>query len=327
MSFKLCSFIQIGSYQLRGGINEVIIKKNVNTIVDTASIKIPALGRAFNNSELPGTSVETASLFREGQKVSIQLGYNNRLRNEFEGFVRRVNLSTPVNIELEGYAWQLRKKTVAASWRNVTIRQVLEKVIEGTDIVLSDDIPDSSLIRLTIPSQTGLQVLEYLKEKLLLTVYFDGNVLYAGLEEGIKKGDVKYRLGWNVIRDDQLKYRIADDNQVRVRIVKKLQKGEQILFESGDKNGEIVKREVPHFEDDNTLKRIADKVLSEKKFTGFDGKITGFLEPYCQPAYTAEIIDKKYGKRDGKYFVAGTEVKFGTGGARRIVEITRRLSV
>ncbi|MBC7399850.1 MAG: hypothetical protein H7289_07870 [Mucilaginibacter sp.] len=319
--------IDIGDYQLRGGVNEVNIKKSVNTIVDTANIKIPALGRALNNDTLPASSVETAGLFKEGQKVKIQLGYNYRYRTEFEGFVRRVNLSTPVNIELEGYAWQLRKKTVAASWRSVTIKQVLEKIVEGTDIVLSDKIPDSDLIKITLKPMTGLQALEYVKEKLLMVVHFDGNVLYAGLEEGIKKGDVQYRLGWNVIRDDQLKYRIADDTLVRVRIVLKLQKGEQVLYEAGDKNGEIVKKEADHWGKPESFVKIAKRVLSEKKFTGFEGKITAFLEPFCQPTYTAEIIDKKYGKRDGKYFVAGTEVKFGTGGARRIVEITRRLSV
>lgn len=327
MSFKLTSYIEIGKYRLRGGVNNVNIKKSVKNIVDTASIKIPALGRAFENTTLPSTSVETASLFREGDKVKIDLGYNNNNLTEFVGFVRRVNLSSPVLIEMEGYAWQLRKKTITASWRNVTIRQILEKVTEGTDIVLSDLIPDTNLIRLTIPNQTGLQVLEYLKEKLLLTVYFDGNVLYAGLEEGIKKGEVKYRLGWNVVRDDQLKYRIADDNQVRVRIVQKLQNGEQVLYETGDKNGEIVKREVPNWEDKTQLQKLAEKVLAEKKFTGFEGKITGFLEPYCQPSYTAQIIDRKYGKRDGKYFIASTEINFGMQGARRIVEITRRLSV
>ena len=304
------------------------VKKSVNTIVDTASIKLPSIGRIVTGDDnLPYSSIETATLFREGDRVKIDLGYNNNLKTEFEGFVRRVNLAAPVHIELEGYAWQLRKKTIKASWRNVTLRQVLEKVVEGTDIVLSDEIPVTNLLRLAIPNQTGLQVLEYLKEKLLLTVYFDGKVLYAGLEEGVMKGEVKYRLGWNVIRDDNLKYRIADDNQVRVRIVKKLQKGEQILYESGDPNGEIVKREVPNWEEPDKLKQIAAKVLREKKFTGFEGTITAFLEPYCAPSYTAEIIDKKYGKRDGKYFVASTEVQFGMRGARRKVEITRRLDI
>jgi len=328
MPLKLTSVIQIGKYLLKGGVNEVNIKKSVDVIVDIASVSLPAIGRVNNNNQLPMSSIETATLFREGDKVTIDLGYNGELKREFTGFVRRVNLSRPVLIEMEGYAWQLRKKSIKGSFKTITLRSLLEKVIEGTDITLSKSIPETTLTKLTIANQSGLEVLQYLKEKLLLTVYFNGSELYVGLEEGLIKNEVKFRLGWNVIRDSELKYRIAEDNKVRVRIVKKLTKGEQVLYETGDEDGQIVKRTVPNWQEVDKLKIIAQKVLNEKKFTGYEGQIKCFLQPYCEPGDVAVILDPKYNKRDGKHFIASTEVKFGvkTKGARRMVEVTRRLN-
>lgn len=326
MAFVLNSEIVIGAYQLTGGVNSVNIKKSVKSIIDTAVIKIPALGRIIErNGVLPLTSIETAMVFKEGDKVEIKLGYNGELETEFIGFIRRVNLSTPISIELEGYSRQLRMQNISASWKKVTVREVLERITQGTDITLSPAIPKINLTNFSIANRNGLFVLEYLKEKLLLCIYFNGSELYAGLEEAVIKDTTIYKLGWNVIKSDRLKIRNGSDNKVRVRLVTK-SKGaaKRVLFEAGDIGGAVVERHILFNRDSSFLQNKANEFLKQLKYDGYEGSITAFLQPYCEPSYAAVIQDKKY-NRSGKYFVTSTEVEFGMKGARRIVEISYRL--
>jgi hypothetical protein len=356
MAFTLNSVIKIGTLTFRGGVNELVIKKNVHNIVDTAVLKIPGLGRivsirdSFNAalnviglgvqpkaSNLPSSSVQTAKLFKEGDPVSIDLGYNGDLRNEFRGFVRRVNITTPLSIEMEGYAWQLRNQNILASWKVTTVKEVLTRVIQGTDIVLSPDLPQIKLTSFYIKNESGLKVLEYFKDKMLLTVYFDDNILYAGIEEGRTTStgvgqngtleEVKYNIGYNCITDQpDLKQRLAKDNLVRVRLKTKGKNGKHVLYEAGDVGGAVIDRIIPFSNDEAFLKEKAEAFLKKLKYDGYEGKITGFLQPFCKPGWKATITDKKFdGARAGTYFVPGTEVTFGRSGANRKVEITYRL--
>jgi hypothetical protein len=101
MSFRLCSQILIGKYIFAGGVNEIIVKRSVKTVIDTAIITIPAAGKSANvksvvsslaalggvvlktdnNNALP-TSIQTSTLWKEGDPVNILLGYNQDYRQD-----------------------------------------------------------------------------------------------------------------------------------------------------------------------------------------------------------------------------------------------------
>jgi len=356
MAFVLNSRVKIGNYAFAGGINDLVIKKSVNIIVDSAKLTIPGLGRVTNiksvinsalsfigmgshpiTNNLPNNSIETAILFKEGDTVSIDLGYNGQLKNEFRGFVRRVNITTPISIEMEGYAWQLRNQNILASWGPTTVKEVLQRIIQGTDIILSPDIPVIHLTSFRIPHHNGLDVLQYMKDKMLLTVYFDDNVLYVGIEEGRTTNldtsngsllaEVVYNIGYNVpTNQPDLKKRLAANNLVRVRLKVKGKDGKNTLYEAGDAGGSVHNKQIAHSTDANYLKMIAADRLKSLKYDGYEGNINGFLQPYCKPGWKATIIDKRYqGARSGTYFVPGIEVTFGVKGARRKVDITYKL--
>ena len=328
MSFKLQCLITIGTLEIRGGINDASkIKRSVKEIVDTAMLKIPAIGRINKGSDLPSTSIETSKLWTEGDKVTIQLGYNGDLRTEFKGFVRRVTASVPVEIQCEGYAWQLRRVRLLKSYKSVTLKAFLKDLIAGTDITLSPYIPDMVLSNLTINHANALKTLEYLKEKIHLSVYFLFDVLYVGLEEGVPGNLVKYRLGWNCVRDDNLKYRLAADTEVLVRLVTgKGKNTKRTLLEVGDPGGSLIQRYIANVTDEATLQAIANDLLQKAKYTGYEGYISGLLQPFCEPCDTAMIIDKMYDVMGGNCFTESTEVDFTTHGATRKVHVSRALS-
>lgn len=357
MAFVLNSMIKIGAYTFKGGVNDLVIRKSVNQIVSNAVLKIPGVGaiQSLSNTlanglsiigigsqqpvkNLPFSSVQTAKLFKEGDPVYIDLGYNGDLRNEFRGFVRRVSLTTPVTIEMEGYAWQLRSQNIAASWKVTSVKEVLKRVIHGTGIVLSNDIPDIKLTAFVIPNWNGLKVLDYLQNHLHLTVYFDDNILYAGLQAGRTTAagagqtgtlaEVKYNIGYNCVSEQKdLKQRLASDNRVRVRLEVRSKAGKRTLYEAGDAGGSVIHVRIPYSQDTAYLQQLAEAILKRSKYDGYEGRLLGFLQPFCQPGWKATLMDKRFaGARAGTYFISGTEVTFGVSGARRKVELTYRLS-
>jgi hypothetical protein len=169
-------------------------------------------------------------------------------------------------------------------------------------------------------------VLEYIKDHCHLAAYFLFDTLYVGLEEGVPGNTESHRLGWNTIRDDRLKWRLADDTHVQIRLVTgKGKNAKRLLFAAGDTDGSVITKNVANLTSPGTLQQIADDLLLQEKYTGYEGSISAFLQPYVQMCDTETIVDKLYNARDGNYFVIGVEVKFGMNGAQRIIEVGRRL--
>ena len=327
MAFKLQSIITIGSLQIRGGINECKVKRSVHEMVDTATLKIPAVGRINKKGNLPTTSIETSKLWNEGDAVTIQLGYNGDYKTEFTGFVRRVTASVPVEILCEGYAWQLRRKRLLKGYKSVSLKSFLHDLVSGTDIKLSPYIPDIPLINLSANKPNALKQLEYVKEHNHLTVYFQFDTLYVGIEEAVPGTAVKFRLGWNCIRDDNLKYRLAADRLVLVRLVTgKAHAKKRTLIEVGDPEGSLFQKNIANIQDHDKLAAIANSLLQKQKYTGYEGYISGLLQPFCQPSDTCVVIDKLYNVMGGSFFVESVEVDFTTNGATRKTHIGRSLS-
>jgi len=326
--FVLNCDITIGQYRFTS-VHQVKVKRSLHSYVDTAVVKIPASARLKQEGQVT-SSQETAKLIQEKMPVLIKLGYNGELHEEFSGYVGRVNFTTPVEIECEGHFQPLKYLQFTKSWENTTLLEVLQYLVTGTDIALSSRIPDAPLGKVYIDNQSGTEVLDMLK-KWGFAVYFNGRELYAGLqyvEKPVGK-EVRYRLGWNVIRDNQLKYRRAED--VKVKLIARTRNQENMIVSTtvGDKNGMERVIEYPYAnvvgkttaEIEANLKEKAESDLKGISYDGYEGKITTFLVPFALPNDTAKLEDPQYGERDGAYIVESTEVTFGTTGARRVLEI------
>lgn len=328
MYYILKSEFTIGNYRFRG-CNECEISKSVWEYQDKAIIKLPT-SAVLKQNGIRTQSVQTAMTFKVSDKVSIKLGYAGYdLQTEFEGFVSRINYKTPCEIECEGYSYLLRtQKNIVAKWQKTTLKQVLQKTIEGTEITLHKDIPDVPLNNIAINNATGIQVIDYLKGLLkgALTVCFFGKELYAGLAYmDITQAQVKHRLNYNTINSDNLKEHRADEVKVTVQIEYRKGSGEQVTVETGQKGGIVRKDTISAVTDTKAIKEIAEAKLKREQYNGYEGDFSTFLIPFCQPAYTSQLTDKKYTERGGKYFVESTKTTFGQGGGRRTIQIGIKL--
>ena len=328
--YTLCCYIQIAGFSTRT-VHEVKVKKSIHSFVDTAVISLPTSAIITNTEGLMRESVDTAAKISQGDPVTIHLGYDGDLKEEFKGFVSRVNYTTPCQIECEGYSYLLRQKTFAKAWKDPKAKAILAELTAGSGIKLSDEIPDISLHgKMVLNTETALAGFEELKKVYGLLVYFIGDTLYYGLGQTAQQGAgqvTKYRLGWNTIKDDQLRFRKADEAKVQVKVEYRDKKGKVHTKSYGDSGGIVVTRQYGKETDMNALETKARAYAETRRFAGYDGKIIAFLIPYTAHGWAAQITDEKYPDRGGKYLVVGTEVTFGRGGGRRIVELGKTLSV
>ena len=300
-------------------------KRSVNDYFDNALIKLPAITtmKSANNTY---EKVETGYQLKEGMNVRIMAGYDGRNVERFIGFIARIKHTVPLELECEGYAYLLRKvKDYSKSYRQTTVKEVLADLVNRVpdkQIILSDNIPVIPLSNIHFKNFTGIDLLDYLKKNCFLSIYFNGNVLYAGLLEAEVKKTVKFRLGWNVIKDNDLKFEANRENaNVKIQVQIPTNTGQKRVVEHGAKEGNIKVIKPKHINDQATLEMIA-KVQKERVVNaGYEGKITAFLEPYVEPGMAALIEDKKFINRTGKYFIQGVEGSFGANGGRQVISI------
>lgn len=325
--FILNCHITIGRYHFQS-VHEVVVNRSIHSFIDNCLIKIPASARLRFEGEKPTESIidagqirQTADLFTVGDAVTVQLGYNGDLKTEFKGFVKRVNFTSPLEIECEGYSYQLKQKNINKSWASISLKGLLNEITSGTSITLSEHIPDVKLNNVFFRNIPADQVLNWLQDKLLMTVYFNFSELYAGLAYAPYKGVVKYKLGWNTVKGDELKYHLASDTKIKIKAIYVRPDNSRLEVEVGDSEGSTRTVFITHVRTIDELRAAAENKLNMYKYNGYSGKITAFLQPFAEHGYKAVLEDDRFPERSGSYMIESVQVQFGTQGARRVCEI------
>lgn len=302
--------------------------RSIDKYSDSSLIKIPAIAVLKNGDNY--TRVQTGSQFKEGMPVDVFCGYDGNNGKRFAGFISRINYTIPLQLECEGYSYQLRKKMgLNISHRSgVKLKTILNEIIAGTDIKLSDKIIDFTINSpVVLRNISGTQALDWLKDRLLQTVYFNYDELYVGLRQLEVKDDVRFRLGWNTVKDDDLKFSI-DREHTEVKF----------QMQSRNKNGSYTKEVYDSKYSNTAVKRLyvriddayMKKMVADAKSTlvnrGYEGSFTAFGHPHVEPGMSVTVDDIKYAERKGTYFVNEVAGSFDTGGGRQVIKIGSRLN-
>lgn len=321
--FILTGKIQIGDLTFRS-IHNVEITKSVEDLIDTAVVQLPAKFKIRQNGEQKFTE----EAIKVGDKVGITLGYEEKYEGvEFTGFVTSVGSKIPLEIKCEDAMWLLRRKNINHAFNNkTTLKEILNKVVEGTEIKLSDKIPGMVIDKFIIKNANGTQVLQKLKEEYSLSVYLDDEgKLYAGLQQlnNIAQ-EVIYDLNYNLV-DNNLEYKTEDEKRLKIKYTYIDKKNHKKTVEVGDDDGETRTFHTSVISDEKQLLEMAKAELKKNKHAGFEGSVKSFLIPFSTRGMTAMIKDKEHKNREGKYFIKKVVTTYGMDGARRDVTISNKL--
>jgi len=315
--FNLSSNIEIGPYNF-AGVTEVQTVSSWEQLTDTCRIVFPRRiswqGRDLASGIDP--------VLQRDMPVSVQLGYDGELAEVFRGYVREVGAQIPVEVMCEDPMYLLKRGEFTKSYKAVTLTEILTDVLAGA--VPFEVVADRDIGQLRISRATPAKVIEELRSKYYVKMFFRAGTLYAGLAyvpELQSRHDIKFELQ---VIENNLEYRRSEDVKINLTAVIVQPDNTRETIEYGDPEGE--KRTLYYY---NVSKESVEGQLAGEidrlKYDGYRGTFTTFGQPNIEHGDVVELSSDVYPERDGAYLVKRVEKNFGLGGYRQIVEVETKV--
>jgi len=312
---RLTSDIEIGPFAFRG-VTEAQVESSWDNLTDTCTLVFPRRvawkGRALATGADP--------LLERKMPVTVRLGYDDQNTEVFRGYVRDISGEIPVRVECEDAMYLLKTGEFTASYRNVTLGQLISDMIGENTSVPYQVVADQPLGQLRVSKATPAKVLDFIRERYFVRSFFREGTLYVGLAyvAALQRSRL-IRFDRNVISHN-LEFRQKDTVRLSLKAV--IMKGDNTKEEVviGERDGE--QRTFHYYNisaaDAKTrLEAEAERLI----YTGYRGSFTTFGSPDIRHGDVVDLSDPVYPDRAGRYLVKSVKTTFGTGGYRQEVEL------
>lgn len=304
--------IRIGGYRI-GAVAEVKVRKSVERLCDEATIVLP--GR------YAGEVLDVESRLKMGDAVTVKLGYGQRLKDEFAGYVKAIRSDDGTcTIECEDELWQMRKDVADKVFKNIDCEKLLKEVC-GCEISCDYSFKWDTF---TVKSATAYDVLKKVQEETKANIYFKDGVLHIHPQYSEVGERVVYDFGVNV-ESSSLKWRRADERSYLIEVEGIGKDGKRITVQEGRTGGDKRSVKVYGVTDKESLKARAKEELTQLVYTGYEGSIEGWLTPYCEPTCRVRLKDEEHPDREGDYYCVSTEVSFSESGGKRKINLGKKI--
>ncbi|WP_346236157.1 hypothetical protein ABDK00_016880 [Niabella insulamsoli] len=317
MYHKISWQINIGAYRL-GLLDSVEIHKSVDLLADTCIIKLPA--SVFNYT------LNVEDKINPGDKVKVQLGYDDNLKDEFEGYLRRIDTDDgSLILNCEDDLYLLRKPVKDKEFKGVGLKDIVQYVLSETGVALKQNVTlNITYEKFVINAANGYDVLQKLQDETKGNIYIRDGVLNVHPLYTEKHGYVTYSFQQNIESSD-LKYRTKEDRRIEVIVENTDAKGKIIEERAGTTGGEKVTIKAGGMTKEG-MKQKAENEHRLRSYNGYEGSITGWLIPYVEPGMSAKVIDEDYPKKDGSYYVTAVTTTVSSSGGVRKIQLGIRLN-
>jgi hypothetical protein len=287
--------------------NAVNIESGWKMLTDRATIVLPRNIPYFSKHKPYFNKHKVNEVFKKGDPVVIELGYNGFNYVEFIGYISRVSADIPIKIECEDEMYQLKKIPVNISLQKTSLKQLLETIAPGYDI----DALEVEIGAQRFPKTTVAKVLDYLQKDYSLFSYMKGKQLVCGkiYADDSDQEPIRLHLEKNVV-SNELNYKNKEDVIIRINAVSTLPNGTKIEVFVGDEDGEERQLSYYGIEIEAELEKLAKEDLKKYKVDGFDGSIKMFGYPKVDHGQKVELTSNLYPDRNGIYYVERTQIDF-----------------
>ena len=310
--------VKIGEFYL-GMVDSITIHKSVELLADTCEIVLPA---ARLNKAL-----EIEEQIKRGDEVSVSIGYKEvGIKEEFKGYLQRISTDGgSIKLFCEDDLFQFRKDLPNEELKKISLADLLSKVVKGIGKNYKVNCSYTWVYdKFVIRDATGYDVLKKVQEECGADIYLKDGVLHIHPPGEVVGKECFYDFAVN-IEEAELSFRRAEDKKVKVVVKAIMPDGKVKEIEVGSTGGEKVEVKC-HASDTASMKARGEAEVKRRTFDGYDGSITTWLIPECNPGDTASIHDGDYTYKDGTYFVRSVTTEFSEGGGKRKVELGYRLS-
>ncbi|WP_314816915.1 hypothetical protein [Hoylesella nanceiensis] len=310
--------VKIGEFYL-GMVESITIHKSVELLADTCEIVLPA---ARLNKAL-----EVEEQIKRGDEVSVSIGYKEvGIKEEFKGYLQRISTDGgSIKLFCEDDLFQFRKDLPNEELKKISLADLLSKVVKGIGKNYKVNCSYTWVYdKFVIRDATGYDVLKKVQEECGADIYLKDGVLHIHPPGEVIGKERFYDFAVN-IEEAELSFKRAEDKKVKVVVKAIMPDGKVKEIEVGSTGGEKVEVKC-HASDTASMKARGEAEVKRRTFDGYDGSITTWLIPECNPGDTASIHDGDYTYKDGTYFVRSVTTDFSEGGGKRKVELGYRLS-
>lgn len=300
MSYTLCSRITFPATEKRQEANlffvtSVEIQSSWKMLTDTADIVLPRKLRIFKGADL-------TDYFRPGDPITVELGYNGELYEEFQGYIQRLERGIPIKIHCEDEMYRLKRKTVNYSKRSVTLGRMLEELCAGYEIVTSFGETELGAVRYS--GMTVAAILEDVKKKTGLYSYFIGKTLYCGnvYSDKAELPETRIYLERNAVSQDL--QQTEGDYEVTATAI--LKGGRKLEAKAGSKGAEVVNLNYNDKDGHITvevLEAFAKRYYESLKKQKYKGGIELLGVPSVTHGRIIDLSSMITPEMDGKYFI------------------------
>lgn len=300
----------------------IVVESAIQNLSDFATITL--VGFVMNEP------IGLEKVFKVGDRIKLEFGYDNILNNEFEGFIDKTSYNGDDFVINCIDALYLYKKTVKSiEFKNKNIRQILEYVSKEVNSNFKV-VTDVEMIyeKFVIHNATGYDVLKKIADETKLNIYFltkkdELHVHPAFIE---KTGEVIYSMQDNIESYD-LTYILKEESKLKVIIEATDLKGKSYHFEKGNSSEEkdIYKMKVDGISPAQA-KELLDLTYDTRYRDRYEGSLTGWLIPYCCSGYSAKIIDSDFPNQTSIHYVESVTSEFSEdSGGKRTVKLGFRI--
>lgn len=311
--------IRIGGRRI-GLLTSVTVRRSVETLCDTATICLPS---TYLNS-----AINIEDYIHEGDEVEIRLGYGDNLQTEFKGYLNTISTDdSQVRLDCEDALYLFRKEVPNKEYKNITLKSLLQKMVQAVDGSFRVDCDyDFTYDKFVFKDATGYDVLKKVQDETKANIYFGSNTLHIHPQYSQIVNDevVRYDFAVNVEKSD-LKYKKADERKYFIEVEGIQADGKRVTVTTGKQGGDKRCIKIYGVTDQASLLKRAEEELKTVVYTGFESSFTGWLVPYCEPAYRIQLNDQDYPEKQGQYYVVATETTFSSSGGQRKITIGKKI--
>jgi hypothetical protein len=270
-------------------------------------------------------------LIKRTDKVFIKAGYKEtKTHNIFSGFVSEVNTRKQVRFDIEDPMFLLRNKPVVISGKDLMLKDILSKGIEGITTA------DGNSLKLSEASNnmkfdlfnfkgSAFGLCNKIRQLTMLSLYVDDkNELYCGLQQTNKRDSIKLTFGKNIIKNN-VNFQTKESHPLQVKVIGKKTDNTEITKIVGESGGDVITLRRLNISDESKLEQIAKEYHKRNSYTGFIGDLSFFFYPFAQLGGSVNYFNKNYTLPEGEYFIKKIKYKAGRG-LKQIVTLGEKLS-
>jgi hypothetical protein len=308
-------------------VNEVEISEGWENLTDTCKIVIPRK-LTFQGKDI---AIGDNAIFKRGQTIKVELGYDGVLKTAFQGYISRVHLALPLMFECEDEMYVLKKNTLAnKSWDGVSLSTLLKYIMPSGVSYTTNGFSFTNLGKIRISNNaTTAMVLDMLKRNYQVFSFYRNRKLYIGLPYQVSlRKNRTFDFEKNIIEDKSLEYMRDEDVKIKVKAVSITpdNKKTEAFWPSEDAEGEqktIHKYNIS----ESDLQAEAKRYYETFKYEGYRGSFVTFGEPYTNHGDGVQLLSTKLPEREkGVYLVRSVKRTFGQNGYRQQIELANRIT-